>query len=197
MQYISKQQTIDILSGAFTQNRTAKATLKSEEDQHFYNLFNFVYEYAKGVGEIFVSEDKTNVMIYFQKRRLRLNFHSLFLLGRLILFSVNWHKMYQHIKVLNRISKIRKLMIQENNYNDFIHVWFLAKGHNTKGYAGLHQIMTHLKRESLEKRIPVFLETTNERLIPIYNRAGFCFYHDEKIRDQTIWFGKFNSVEQL
>jgi len=197
LQIISKHHVIELLSSAFSESEMTQSILRSSKRNHFYNLFNFVFIYASQVGKIFVSEKRTNVLVYFQKSKQRFNIKSLAALSKFLLYSFSWNRIFESWKIFRNISKSREQIAKENGDRDYIYVWFLAKGEETKGYAGLHEIMNHLKDASIKNQLPIYLETTNQRAIPVYRRAGFQFVCDKVIGDHRVWFGKYDFESRL
>jgi hypothetical protein len=50
----------------------------------------------------------------------------------------------------------------------------------------------YITSKGSELSLPIYMETTEERLVPIYERFGFEFYdnkEDESI-DLKVWFGR-------
>jgi len=182
-----------MLVDSFSKNERMRSILRSTHRLHLSYFFNYVYVLASQVGKIFICSKQSTAMIYFSKSQKRHDFYSLIAFIKMLLFSISWSHINQTLQTNKTISNIRNRAAQSNNDSDYIYVWFLAGFRKSKGISGLREVMTHLKKLNLKKRLPIYIETTVPRMVAIYQRAGFKFYQKKKIGNQIVWFAKYNN----
>lgn len=191
-----KQLVINMLIRSFQTSDRILSLSRSSHRKHLETFFNYTYVFARQIGHVFVSPSKNNVILYFQKSKKQHTILSLIALLRLILFGISWRKMLQIIKTQKTINSIRNTAAKTMGDSDYIYIWFLARGEKAGGFLELLEPMKHLKIQSKKLKLPLYLETTVPRMVPIYQKAGYQFYNSTTINDLTIWFGKNDNYEK-
>ncbi len=90
-----------------------------------------------------------------------------------------------------KLKKIRSAEMARQGDEDFLYIWFLAQRKEEKSIKGLLEVKQHVINQSQKLGLPVYMETTEERLVAVYERYGFSFYHKlEETTGVTTWFGR-------
>jgi len=193
VQTIQKQQVISMLKSSFAQSDRIRSMLRSSNEKHLQIFFDYIYVLVEQVGSIFVSDNQSTVLLYFQKSQQLHNWKTIKAVLRVLLLSLSWKKLKQTITINKAVKRVRRAAVERADEKDYLYVWFLAGREMKSNYAGLYEAMEHLKIESLFSNLPIYIETTVPRMLAIYKRAGFKFYAEENYGDQIIWFGKYSS----
>ena len=95
------------------------------------------------------------------------------------------------------IRKIRHLKIEEKQDRDYLYIWFLAQEISCRNLTGLVEAKNFILKKANRLKLPMYMETTDKRLLTMYKRCGFVFYESLKDTDSNlqIWFGRYESKE--
>lgn len=190
-----RSDIIDMLVNSFSKNERIASILRSSQPKHLRKLFNYVYRIVDHIGEVYISPQASNVILYFQNSKKSQSLQSLVALLQLLL-SINWKKIKATLYINKSIKSIRERAAKASNIQDYIYIWFLASADKSGGYAGLLHIKNHIREISQKSRLPIFIETTVPRMVPIYQKAGFMFYETKKVGTLNVWFAKYDSNEK-
>lgn len=182
------------LCEAFQNNKRMKALLKhrSFTFQHGLNaLIAYCYFMVKKLNGIFISSNRATYLLYYKKSRLYSNLldhlHYLYL----ALFVIGIRYLPREYRREKFIRKVRQEAIQRHGDHDYWYVWFLAQDKNEKSIKGLIEVKHHIEDLIHESKLPMYMETTEEKLLPMYQRVGFQFYaYEEQSAGMKIWFGR-------
>ncbi len=189
------RQIIANLCEAFQDNQRMKALLgkRSNAFQKGLNIIiAYCYFMVKKLDGIFISSNRSTYLLYYKKShfystffdRLRYLYMALFVIG-----AKRLPKIYLREKF---IKGIRKKAIEENGDQDYWYIWFLAQNINEKSIKGLVEAKNHILQLVQDSDLPIYMETTEERLLAMYERVGFQFYTCE-VQEKTglkVWFGR-------
>jgi len=90
-----------------------------------------------------------------------------------------------------KLKKIRGAEMARQADRDFLYIWFLAQRKEEKSIKGLFEVKQEVINQSQKLGLAVYMETTEQRLVPVYERYGFIFYHKlEEKTGVTTWFGR-------
>lgn len=133
------------------------------------HLMEYSFDYCMLFGEVFLSDDRQGCALVLLPDKVKLTFRRILLDLRLILRSVG----FRHLrKVLQRESLIKQLHPRE----PFAYLWFIgvAPAMQQRGIGSglLRELLGHYD----QGRLPVYLETSVERNVSFYERAGFAVY---------------------
>lgn len=183
-QTLTKDKIISIVSERFESNPRLKA-LFDINDSHYKtnvkNLINYCYNISERLNGIFVATNQKTIIFYFLKSEYGQSIADLWRYAKVIL-AIKIRKLWSSLK---REQIIKKSRLSLPNY---IYVWFLAQ---EKGYGridGLIEIQKFLFAEALEKNLPILLETSNEDVVKLYQRASFTIYNELEIFGEKIYF---------
>jgi len=187
---------IESMCGAFHHTDRMR-TLVNKEGTAFKKGVNIVVSYiyfmVKKMGGIFISNNKATYLLYYQKSKHYSSFrdimHYLYMAFSVIGIRRLW-KNYSREKI-NRT--IRSNQIKKEGHQDYLYVWMLAQKKSEKSVSGLMEAKQHIIQTAQTLNLPIYMETTESRLVPLYERMGFHFYHSRRDEDTglTFWFGIF------
>lgn len=180
---------ISMLMNSFAHSERILSILRSSKESHLSRFFNYIYVLAEQVGKIVVNGQGTTAMIYFTHKRLRHDARSFLAFIRFLLFGISWRRILKTHFNNRNVKMVRAYHAEKFGDTNYIYVWFLA-GLKKGSYASLVEMIDELRKESSRLGLPIYLETAVDRMVPIYERAGFVCYNRRPVGDQIIWFGK-------
>ena len=187
---------IESLGNAF-QHTDRMRTLINKKGTAFKSGVNVVVSYiyfmVKKMGGIFISNNKATYLLYYQNSQHYSSVRD-FLHYIYMAFSVvGIQRLWKNFTREKTNKAIRFEQIQKNNHQDYLYVWMLAQRKEEKSIAGLLEAKQHIIDEASKLNLPIYMETTDQRLVPLYERAGFRFYQSRKDETTglTFWFGIF------
>lgn len=192
----SDYQIIETLCSAFKDNRRMQLLIGRVNTfpQRLQTIVTYCFYLAKKIGGIVSSTCRNTHLVYYQKSKM---YHSIgdslrYLL--VALFAIRLTRLWTVFKREQRVKSIRKREISKQNERDYLYVWFLAQKKNYKRLDGLVEVKNHLIAEAKMLMLPIYMETTEHRLLPLYERVGFQFYHSLQLSENgmTIWFGRYD-----
>jgi len=186
------RQIIDVLVEAFKDNMRIRAMLRIPNKENLKALFSYCYHYTKHVGHVYYCKEENTAALYFQNSKAKsINFYSLWML-KLIIFSFSWTSLVSTIRKNRIIKKIRKKASTKFGDDDFLYVWFMGGKSPNGNMKGMLKVKESIIQESKKSKLPIYIETTIDRMVPIYENRGFEFYKTHKIGKTTIHFAKYN-----
>lgn len=84
------------------------------------------------------------------------------------------------LKLGLELVKRERLLKQMHPCTDFCHLWFIGVDTAQQGQGMGSEMMDFIKQHCIEKQLPIYLETSNQRNIKFYEKHGFNLY--EKIK---------------
>jgi len=189
------QQIILNLSNAFQNNKRMFALVghrKNNFKKGLSVLMSYCYFMVKKIDGIFVSSNKSTYLLYYKKSKLHFNLFDRLHYVYMAIFVIGIKRLpnvYMREKLVNNI---RQTAIKRNGDKDYWYIWFMAQNIKEKSINGLLEAKNKLLLLTENSNLPVYIETTEERLVPIYERVGFQFYTCKVIEntDLKIWFGR-------
>lgn len=185
------RQIIDLLVDSFKNNRRILSMLRIQDRKNLRAFLSYCYHYTKEVGHIYYSAEGNTAILYIQNSRQKPMYYFTMWLMKLVIFSFNWSKLISTIKTNKAVKKIRAAAAEKFGDSDFLYVWFMAGKNPKGGMKGLLKVKDKILSESHKRKLPIYIETTVERLVPIYESAGFKFYHKHELGNINIHFAKY------
>ncbi len=195
-QRLDDHSIIDLLCLAFIDNkrmhmligRVGAFRLRLE------TVVTYCFYLAKKLGGVISSTCRNTHIIYYQKSEM---YHSIgdYLRYCLVaIFAVRLNRVWGVFTREKRVKTIRKQEITRSKDEDYLYVWYLAQRKSYLKLDGLVEVKNQLISESLRLKLPIYMETTEERLLPMYERIGFNFYTSAQITKSgmVLWFGRFD-----
>lgn len=187
---------INLLVDAFQDNQRIQSILRIPNRKNLSAFFSYCYHYTKEVGHIYYSKEGNTAILYIQNSKKKALYFFHMWMMKLIVFSFNWSKLISTMRTNRVVNKIRANAAKQFGEHDFLYVWFMGgKNHNANnlsGMKGMLKVKDKILLESKKRNLPIYIETTIDRMVPIYESHGFKFYHKETIGDITIHFAKNN-----
>lgn len=169
-----RQRVIDILSGAFNENKSVHYILKkSRKEQSIKRLMEYAFQVCLLYGKVFLSDDGAACALILLPDKKKSDLQSVSLDVKLVINCIGLSNLRKALRRENKISKL-----QEMDKDQIYYLWFIGVdiGQQNKGIstALLKEVMTdcrHMKRN-------IFLETSTTRNLPWYKKYGFTQYAD-------------------
>jgi len=167
-----KEITLEIVAKAFYENPRMQTILrKGKTEKRIKYLANYAYNLVKKYNGVYLSKDKSTVLIYYRKSQYKMTLKDYF---NYIVMFIKHIRPSQLIPTYKREKYIESL---RPDIPDYIYVWVLGSKPDNKSLRGLADIRDHLFGLSEELGIPVVMETTVDKVIKLYEYVGFKLYH--------------------
>ena len=176
---------ISIVSNAFEQNPRVQAMLKKKNPTRSIRLMTeYAYQLVEKFDGIYLSEDKTTVLFYYQNSKYRRTLIDYLKYGKMFMQAI---RPSQLIPTLKREKYIKSL---RPDIKDYIYVWVLGSLPDKTSIIGLVDIRDHLFGLSEKLQLPILIETTVEKVLKLYKYVGFNEYHKWYDREAgiNVWF---------
>ena len=152
----------------------------------------FCYFMVKKLGGIFYSQDRSTFLFYYRKTEYYFSWRDIF---RYLYLAFSVIGITRIGKILRREKMVKQTRTEQINRcgdKDYLYVWFLAQTENCNQLNGLFEAKTFILKKAAELNLSIYIETTEERLLKIYERMGFQFYDYKKDEeaDLEIWFAR-------
>lgn len=190
-----ERKIVQLVAESFTKNERILSIIREETgatlSKRIHMLVAYAYLLVKRTDGVFGSKNETSFIFYYRNKQLNRSCKDGLRYLYLAVFIIGMRKV---IGIINREKKIKEIRLgdqKQSGHKDFLYVWFLAQA---KTYNALDSLM-ETKRFIMDKadylNIPIYMETTEERLVPLYARMGFKFYDSHIESDYTIYFAKY------
>jgi ribosomal protein S18 acetylase RimI-like enzyme len=184
-EYKDKAVVTNILAESFKNDPQVNWYLEESRNRNKLNiLIDYVFEETIRKGEIYLSEDNMAAALWNsdKKEKFSLNF---ILRNLSFLFRIG-------IKSTIRILKMDKLAYSQypkNRSYSHLHLIGVLPEAQGKGLASL--LMNPILAEKKANKIPVYLETANQKNVAIYKRKGFRVINTFQTENPTIYCMRF------
>lgn len=190
------QRIINNLVEAFQNNDRMRVTLGNRNAnflQKINQIISYSYFMVKKIGGLFISKDQHTYLLYYTKSKFYFSLKDYFNYVYLALVTIGIKQLKTVYLREQNIKNIRQKEIEIQGDKDYLYVWYLAQKKEHKSLKGLMEAKSFIIENALKLNLPIYIETTEKRLVPIYERAGFQFY-DCMIEEDTalcVWFGRY------
>ncbi|MCF8224362.1 MAG: hypothetical protein K9J30_00635 [Bacteroidales bacterium] len=179
MEKSDKQIILEIMAGAFRESDRLRPIMrKGKTEERLKIMAAYAYELAVKFNGVYLSEDKTTAIVYWQKSKYNRSVIDHLKYAVMFLRTIKIHKLFETAKREKYVESRRP------DLNDYIYVWLLGKDPDTNSIRGLADIRDHLNELSSREGIPVLIETTVVKLLKLYQYVGFEIY--DEFFDETI-----------
>ena len=184
-EYKDKAIVTNILAVSFKNDPQVNWYLEESRNRNKLNiLIDYVFEETIRKGEIYLSEDNMAAALWNSAKKEK--------------FSLNY--IYRNLSFLFRIgikSTIRILKMMNITYSQYpknrsyfhLHLIGVLPEAQGKGLASL--LMNPILAEKKANKIPVYLETANQKNVEIYKGKGFSVFNTIQTENPTIYFMRF------
>jgi hypothetical protein len=187
-----KSDIIEILSLAFQNVPGIKWITGAGKNQaaKLHHLLDFAVEMTFHQGEIFLSDDGKAVMLLFRWHKRKSTLYTLWLQICLIWRVIGLSRLPEMLRREHFIQQQRPAR------RPYLYCWFIGAHPCRESLESIHDLKSGLFKMSLDENLPVYIETTVEKLVPAYTRYGFEVFHvwKNQERDVTVWFMKREPV---
>lgn len=189
------KKAINTLCAAFHDNGRMHALIgkkRNDFSKGIKAVISYCYFMVKKIGGTFRSKDQSTFLLFYRKSEHYFSFRDWLQYFYLAFFVIGVNRLGRVLKREKLIRKTRALQIEKYQDQDFLYVWFLAQKKEYKGLDGLMEAKGYITSKGKKLNLPIYMETTEERLVPIYERFGFEFYdykEDDSI-DLKVWFAR-------
>ena len=181
-----KNLVVDIISESFTSNPSVNAVVKNDRkrEKRLKYLAKYAYKTALRRNGVYLSTDKNGVAICYKYNQRKETIGDYW--DQLIL-AITCIGLNRVIKVLKRESYIKKYRPVNG---EFLYFWFFGVNEKARGKGAALELKDAILKESENKNLPIYLETSVEKNRIVYERYSFEVYHtwDNKEEGITIWF---------
>lgn len=191
---------INLLAEAFKDNKRMSVLL-GKRCNDFYKKIKIVIAYSyfmvKKIGGLFISKDKHTYLLYYKKSRFYFNLKDALNYLYLAINVVGFKRLKKVYLREHRVKRIRQKEIQKRLDKDYLYVWFLAQHTEHQGLKGLTEAKNYIIEQAKRLSLPIYMETTEERLVRLYERIGFKFYNyiTEAETGLNVWFGRYEAPD--
>jgi len=147
-------------------------------------MTEYAYQLVDKFDGVYLSEDKSTVLFYYQNSRYRRSLMDYLKYARMFLQAIRFSQLIPTLKREKYIKSLRP------DISDYIYVWLLGSDPDTTSIRGLTDIRDHLFGLSKKLELPILIETTVEKVLKLYKYVGFEVYHTWHDREAEInvWF---------
>jgi len=191
------QNIINHLATAFQDNSRMRVLIgKRRADFHkkIIHIISYCYFMVKKIGGLFISKDQNTYLLYYKKSKFYFSlkdcFNYVFLAIRIIGIS-RLKKVYEREQL---VKTTRRKEIKKWGDKDYFYVWFMAQRKECQSIKGLMEAKSFITKKATKFNLPIYIETTEKRLVKLYEKMGFNFYDCliEKETGLNLWFGRMN-----
>jgi ribosomal protein S18 acetylase RimI-like enzyme len=165
---IEKQIVIDILHKSFMENMSVNFVVKQDKkrEARIKKLMEYSYFHGEKFGKIYLSKDKNACAIVLIPSKKKTSFKSIIWDLKLVFNCIGISNVS---KVLKREGEIKK----HHPKFPFFHLWYIGVNPEFQGLALGTEMMARIIHDAKELNLPIYLETSNPRNFPFYEKLGF------------------------
>lgn len=190
------RRIIKNLATAFQDNARMRALIGKKQEglkKGIRHIVSYSYFMVKKIGGVFISEDRNTYLLYYRKSEFYFSLKDcrnyLFLAFGIVGIS-RLKGVYLREK---RIKATRRKEMKKQGHTDYMYVWYLAQKKEHQSLKGLMEAKNFIINRAKMLQLPVYMETTEARLVKIYERIGFYFYsYEEEDTGLRVWFGRYD-----
>lgn len=159
-------------------------------------IMSYCYHLAKRLQGFYTTSNNSTILLYYQKSAFKKSVSDWMRYLQMAFFVIGPRRILHTYKREAKVNAVRNSLTRKFKDKDFIYVWFMAQKDGNPSYKGLLESSNHVKQLSMERNLPIYMETTESRLLKIYERAGFVFYDvmEDVSSGLNIWFGRYSST---
>ncbi len=195
------QQMINTLTSCFKDNARMKKLI-DKSGRAFIScleqLLSYIILSIKENGYVYKTSNKKSFILYYRQSEFYLRWKDKLRYAFIAFNVIGLNRLKKVYASEQKIKSIRTKHQLLNAHHDFLYVWFLAQDRSYNSIDSLVEIKRYIMDKADFLNIPIYIETTEERLVPLYARMGFSFYdsfQDEE-KNLTIYFAKYEPFLQ-
>lgn len=152
----------------------------ANNDKKVRHLMEFAYETTNQMGEIWMSDDEKAVAFMFYWHKRKPNLYTLWLNLKLIFQVVGLRRT---VEIMRREHFIQQQRPQNKPY---IYLWFIACQSDRTGMQSMCDLKNGLFTKAYEEHLPIYAETTVEKVVNTYIRYGFKPFNTWKNTERNV-----------
>lgn len=175
-----KKNFVSILSEAFFEDPQLRWMLNGNKkgfENRLKSLFNYLFESTLCDGEIYFTKNKKAVAAWQTPPKFNLSFR-LILASIRVIFELG---IFTLIKIIKMESIFLKLRDKKNTY----YLFLLGVSNEERGKGLSSQLIEFQIEKSKSNGYSLFLETSTEKNISIYQKKGFRVFHEHFLDEVT------------
>lgn len=186
--YADKKNIIELLCKSFDTNKSVNYVVKQDRKRkkRIRVLMDYSFEACWNFGEIYLSEDKKGVVLLLFPEKKKTNAPSVI---RDIKLAIHCVGISNISKVLSREAKIKKYHPKK-----LIYIWYIGIDPDFQSQGMGSSLLKSVVELSEEKKLPVYLETSNERNLNFYNKHFFEMYNSLHLDHTLYMFRRINQT---
>lgn len=179
-----KELVVSILVKSFKENQSVNFIVRQDDIKlkRIHTLMDYSFEVCRLFGEVWLSDDRKACALTLFPHQKRTTFKSVWLDIRLIQHAIGIRGIQ---KTLNREVQIKKLQPKEN----MIYLWFIGVDPVNQDKGVGSNLLKEIIATSIDKNLPIYLETSTLKNIPWYEHFGFKIYNELEL-GYTLFFLK-------
>ncbi|MGB0839926.1 MAG: hypothetical protein ACPGXL_07290 [Chitinophagales bacterium] len=191
------KKIINLLATAFQNNERMSVLLGKSRDDFFKkvtHVISYSYFMVKKIGGIFISKDRNTYLLYYRKSQFYFSLKDCFNYLYLAFGTIGIKRLKKVYLREKNVKNTRQKEIQKRGDKDYLYVWFLAQRKEHQGLKGLVEAKRFIIQRAKTLDLPIYMETTEKRLVRLYERMGFKFY-ETQIEEESglcVWFGRYH-----
>lgn len=155
------------------------------------NIISYAYLMVKKADGFVEAPFQSTFLLFYQKSKMTFTIGDRLRYFYLAIQVIGLFQLRKTFLRERKLKKIRSEEMKQHRDTDFLYVWFLAQRKEEKSIKGLMEVKQQVINQSKKLGLAVYMETTEARLVPLYERYGFVFYHTlTEESGITTWFGR-------
>lgn len=169
----TKERVIDILFHSFYDNKSVNFVIKQDakKNKRLRTLLEYSHFMGENFGKVILTEDQKACAILLDTRKKKTTLKA-------IIWDIKLAARCIGIGNLKKVMKRESAIKKAHPSGDFIHLWYIGVEPNNQGNGLGTNLMNEIIQEARSEGLPVYLETSNERNFPFYERLGFEKFSD-------------------
>jgi hypothetical protein len=185
---------IDIITESFIHNPSVLSVVKNDHKikHRIAELAKYAFKTAVKRNGVYISSDNQGVAICYKYNEKKESFTDYWNQLNLAIKSIGLSRV---IKILKREGYVKNFRPKTG---DYLYFWFFGVSNKGKGRGAALELKDAIIKESINKELPIYLETSVEKNKIVYERYGFEVYHTwyNQSEKMTLWFMKRNYNNQ-
>lgn len=177
---------IKIISESFIHNPSVLSVIKNDnkKKQRIAELAKYAFRTAVRRNGVYISSDNEGVAICYKYNEKKESLIDYWNQLNLVIKSIGFSRVFKILKREGFVKKFRPVS------GEYFYFWFFGVTNMGKGKGAAMELKDAIVKESLNKKLPIYLETSVEKNKSIYERYGFEVYHKWKndSENMTLWF---------
>ncbi|MEJ7737019.1 MAG: GNAT family N-acetyltransferase [Chitinophagaceae bacterium] len=168
-----KERIIDILTSSFEENKSVNYIIQQDGKrmERIRNLMDYSFELCHMFGHVFLSDDKKACALILLPDKKKTSIKSILLDMKLITSSMGISNIK---KAMEREAKVKRLHPKGLIY----YLWYIGVDAEEQNMGIGSSLLKEVLKESYTKQRPVYLETSELKNIPWYEKFGFKIYNE-------------------